>query len=67
MTEQSLSPDSLTEGSFELLVDQVFDRISLLGRWTEQPSWGSQNFSSDEVLMFRLGQYFFVLGECDVN
>ena len=55
MAEQSLSSEAVNEALFGQLVDEVFNRISLLGRWTEEPSWGSQEYSSDEMLMLSLG------------
>ena len=64
MTEQSIDLEAVTESLFVQLVNEIFDRINLLGRWTEDPSWGSQDFSSDELLMFSLGQCCnFVFGE----
>ena len=56
MIQQSICMEDMTEANFLQLVDEIFNRISLLGRWTDDPSWGSQDFSSDEVLMFSLGQ-----------
>ena len=50
--------EDMTEANFLQLVDEIFNRISLLGRWTDDPSWGSQDYSSDEVLMFSLGQCY---------
>ena len=56
MIQQSICMEDMTEANFLQLVDEIFNGISLLGRWTDDPSWGSQDFSSDEVLMFSLGQ-----------
>ena len=62
MTQQNICPEEITEALFVQLVDEIFDRINLLGRWTDDPSWGSQDFASDELLMLSLGQcYNFVL------
>ena len=58
MIQQSICMEDMTEANFLQLVDEIFNRISLLGRWTDDPSWGSQDFSSDEVLMFSLGQCY---------
>ena len=55
MTEQSIGIEAVTEALFVQLVDEIFTRINLLGRWTDAPSWGSQDFESDELLMFSLG------------
>ena len=56
--QQSICMEDTTEANFLQLVDEIFNRISLLGRWTDDPSWVSQDFSSDEVLMFSLGQCY---------
>lgn len=56
MTEHSLEPQDLDETTFVHLIDEIFERINLLGRWTDAPSWGSTEFGSDELLMFSLGQ-----------
>ena len=58
MIQQSICMEDMTEANFLQLVDEIFNGISLLGRWTDDPSWGSQDFSSDEVLMFSLGQCY---------
>ena len=58
MIQQSICMEDMTEANFLQLVDEIFNRISLLGRWTDDPSWGSQDFSSDKVLMFSLGQCY---------
>ena len=55
MEERSLSSEKVDNALFLELVGEVFVRISLLGRWTEVPSWGSIDYSSDELLMFSLG------------
>ena len=58
MIQQSICMEDMTEANFLQLVDEIFNGISLLGRWTDDPSWGSQDFSSDKVLMFSLGQCY---------
>ena len=58
LTQQSTPLEDITEAQFLQLVDEILDRINLLGRWTDDPSWGSQDFSSDELLMFSLGQHY---------
>ena len=57
MTEHGLEPKDLNENTFVHLIDEIFERINLLGRWTDAPSWGSKEFGSDELLMFSLGQF----------
>ena len=58
MTDHSISLEDVTEAVFVQLVEEIFHRINLLGRWTDDPSWGSQDFSSDEVLMLSLGKCY---------
>ena len=62
-TEQGIDIEDINEAGFVQLVDEIFNRCNLLGKWTEEPSWGRKDFSSDELLMLSLGLYctFFVL------
>ena len=46
--------DLVNEKEFRSVVCEIFQRISLLGRWTGVAAWGSK-FAEDEELMRRLG------------
>ena len=48
--------DNISEQEFNALVCEIFQRISLLGRWTDGTVWGSE-FAEDEELMRRLGSW----------
>ena len=61
---QSLDAPTIDENTFLHLIEEIFERINLFGRWTEQPSWGSKDYSSDEFLMFSLGQSLFCAWFC---
>ena len=56
LEDLTITAKDLNESTFLAVVEEIFMRINLLGRWTEDPSWGSQDFSSDEFLMFSLGR-----------
>ena len=64
MTEQNLDAPTIDENTFLHLIEEIFERINLFGRWTEQPSWGSKDYSSDKFLMFSLGQSLFCAWFC---
>ena len=51
----SISLKDFNDALFIQLVEEIFVRINLLGRWTDEPSWGSQDLRSAELLMFSLG------------
>ena len=55
MLEQGIDAKTIDEATFFKLVDEIFLRCNLLGRWSDEPSWGSAEFSSDELLMLSLG------------
>ena len=55
--EQSLDLETIDEVTFIKLVNEIYSRINLMGRWSGQPSWGTDQFSNDELLMFSLGQH----------
>ena len=68
-TEQGIDIEDINEAGFVQLVDEIFNRCNLLGKWTEEPSWGRKDFSSDELLMLSLGLYctFFCVENHDIN
>ena len=53
--EEDLDISSLDETTFIWLVEKIFARIDLSGRWSATPTWGTEDFKSDELLMFSLG------------
>ena len=55
MLEQGIDAKTIDEATFFKLVEEIFLRCNLLGRWSDEPSWGSAEFSSDELLMLSLG------------
>ena len=56
-TEKSVDLETIDAVTFIQLVDEIYRRINLMGRWTGQPSWGTDEYSNDELLMFSLGQH----------
>ena len=55
LAERGMVAKNIDEATFLNLVEEIFLRCSLLGRWKDEPSWGSVDFSSDELLMLSLG------------
>ena len=53
--QEDLDISSLDETTFIWLVEKIFARIDLSGRWSATPTWGTEDFKSDELLMFSLG------------
>ena len=49
--------ETIDEVTFIEVVEEIWTRINLMGRWTGLPSWGTDQFSNDELLMFSLGQH----------
>ena len=43
--------------TFIEVVEEIWTRINLMGRWTGLPRWGTDQFSNDDLLMFSLGQH----------
>ena len=55
LEEQSKSPlQQLTKADFEALLEEIYLRINLMGRWLGIPAWG-QDKHDDEELMRRYG------------
>ena len=49
--------DQIDDREFRSVVCEIYQRISLLGRWTGGGVWGSE-FAEDEELMRRLGDIY---------
>jgi hypothetical protein len=54
LEEVGLNMEEMTEAQFTDLVEEIFTRVNLFGRWTGDDSWGSD--TGDEVLQFNLGE-----------
>ena len=55
LDEMGIGPlDQINQQQFKEIVAEIFQRISLLGRWSGGAVWGSE-FAEDEDLMRRLG------------
>ena len=46
--------EQISETEFRAVVNEIYLRITLLGRWTGGGTWGAE-FAQDEELMRRLG------------